>query len=119
MYLFKNRIWDKIIFRIYFMLVILDIFCILILTACSNNVDHQNKNYCSINRRDNLEYFDCFNKKLSSLYIPNYLNISIFNLSSADYSIPVLDSNQLIISHKKYFSPSICPPVITEDIYSD
>lgn len=93
--------------------IILSYICVLMLTACVNT-SNQNKNYCLINKYDDLKYFDFFNKKLSLLKIPEDSNIVTLISLSSDYNIPVFNS-ELLDEHKMNVKPNIYPPIIYQD----
>lgn len=102
----------------YIKTVLYFIFYILFLVSCVNTNNYI-KCRCSINKHDNLKYFNHFNKNLSILKIPKNSNI-IFSISLDDrYHIP--DCNlKLDCNQNAQKIPCICPPeLILKKINND
>lgn len=91
-------------------ILILSVF-ILLLNSCSYT-DHQSDNYCTINKNDNLDCFNTFNKSLSVLKIPYDLHVKMSIPFCSDYDIPKFDSKTSVNIQKMNKKPNIFPPSI-------
>lgn len=101
-------------YKIY--IICIDLFFIIVLAACNSTIhSSKNQNFCSINKCDDLKFFDCFNKNLCSLKMPKNLSFAIPISSYNDYDIPFFDS-KLIDEKRLYKKPSIYPPIILKNI---
>lgn len=109
-----NKNYYYKMYKAYVFCLMIGVLCMFILTACTTQYMCKDGYYCSINKFDNLKYFNYHNKNLSVLKMPKNLNITFFSKPSLDYYIPLIDLSGCS-DYKNNVNVNICPPVVFEN----